>query len=202
MIDEAGIILEGYAPDKNKTLGNLYIDEFCISGKANYTIDTKKQQKNFASVTPFSTDHGAWDLYGGTLNLMRNEPAFACTGNYYAKNYTLSATVTPRHGTSHLLAGRVQGAKRGYMAGLGADNKVVIMKNNFGFTTLAEADFSWKQNQDYRLTLSFSGGRISLSIDGAEVLTAEDPDFTYGMIGCGSCETGRTSFGSFHFEEQ
>lgn len=202
VIDEVGIVLEGYAPGKNKTLGNIYIDEFRIFGKANYSIDTGKQQKNFASVTPFSTDHGAWDLYGGTLNLMRNEPAFACTGNYYAKDYTISATVTPHHGTSHLIAGRVQGAKRGYMAGLGADNKVVIMKNNFGFTTLAEADFSWNQNQDYRLALSFSGSRISLCVDGTEVLAAADPDFTYGMIGCGSCETGRTSFGSFRFEEQ
>lgn len=201
IIDEVGIILEGYAPGKNKTLGNVYLDEFRISGKAKYTIDPGKQMKNFASVTPFATDHGAWDLYGGTLNLMRNEPSLACTGNYYAKNYVYSASVIPRHGTSHLIGGRILGAKRGYFAGLGKENKVVIIKNDFVFTTLAEADFPWSADTPYQLTLSFAGNRISLSVNGAEVLTAEDDSFDHGMIGCGSCEAGRTSFGKFYFEE-
>ena len=201
VIDEVGIILEGYAPGKNKTLGNIYIDEFRIFGKAKYTIDTQKQMKNFASITPFATDHGAWDLYGGTLNLMRNEPSFACTGNYYAKNYRFSATVTPHHGTSHLLTGRVLGAKRGYLAGLGSENKVIILKNNFGFTKLAETDFIWEQDRDYHLTLTFFDDQITLSINGKELLTASDPDFDHGMVGCGSCETGRSSFSCFSFEE-
>ena len=91
VIDEIGLILEGYAPGKFKTLGNVYLDEFTISGKGSYTINPKKQTKNFAAITPFSMDHGAWDLYGGTLNLMRCEPAFAYTGNYYARNYRYSA---------------------------------------------------------------------------------------------------------------
>ena len=201
IIDEVGIILEGYAPSKNKTLGNVYLDEFRISGKAKYTIDPGKQMKNFASVTPFATDHGAWDLYGGTLNLMRNEPSLACTGNYYAKDYVYSAAVTPRHGTSHLIGGRILGAKRGYFAGLGKENKVVIIKNDFGFTTLAEADFPWNADTQYQLSLSFTGSQICLSINGTEVLVAEDDSFDHGMIGCGSCETGRTSFGEFYFEE-
>ena len=63
------------------------VNGFTISGKGSYTINPKKQTKNFAAITPFSMDHGAWDLYGGTLNLMRCEPAFAYTGNYYARDY-------------------------------------------------------------------------------------------------------------------
>ena len=48
VIDEIGLILEGYAPGKFKTLGNVYLDEFTISGKAAYTIDPKKQMKKAA----------------------------------------------------------------------------------------------------------------------------------------------------------
>lgn len=201
VIDEVGIILEAYAPSKEKTLARVYMDEFQITGKAKYTIDTRKQMKNFASITPFAVDHGAWDLYGGTLNLMRNEPAFAYTGNYYAKDYIYSATVTPHHGTSHLLLGRSQGAKRGYLAGLSSENKVSIIKNDFGFSTLAETDFSWNREEAYELALCFTGSQISLSVNGSVVLTTCDTAFDHGMIGCGSCETGRTSFQNFSFEE-
>ena len=201
LIDEVGVILEAYAPSKEKTLGKVYLDEFRISGKAKYSIDPKKQMKNFASVTPFAIDHGAWDLYGGTLNLMRNEPSFAYTGNYYARDYTCSATVTPRHGASHLLLGRAQGAKRGYLAGLSAENKLSIIKNDFGFSTLAETDYPWELDKDYELALCFAGSQISLSVNGVAVLTASDTAFDHGMFGCGSCEPGRTSFQNFSFEE-
>ena len=201
VIDEIGLILEGYAPGKFKTLGNVYLDEFTISGKAAYTIDPKKQMKNFAAITPFSMDHGAWDLYDGTLNLMRCEPALAYTGNYYAKNYRYSATVIPRHGNSHLLLGRALGAQKAYLAGLGAPGKAVILKNDFGFTTLAEIDFSWTHDTAYEIAMEFTGNRIQLSIDSQPLLSVADDSFDHGMIGCGSCEMGRTSFDHFVFQE-
>ncbi len=60
VIDEIGLILEGYAPGKFKTLGNVYLDEFTISGKGSYTINPKKQTKNFALLLhfPWITAHG------------------------------------------------------------------------------------------------------------------------------------------------
>ncbi|SFG43247.1 ADP-ribosylglycohydrolase family protein [Oribacterium sp. WCC10] len=201
VIDEVGFVLEGYSPAKSKTLAAVYIDEFKISGKANYTIDTSKQKKNFASVTPFSTDHGAWDLYGGTLNLMRNEPAFAYTGNYYAKDYELSAIVTPHHGTSHLLVGHSLGAQMAYYAGLGSFNKAVIQLNNYGIKTIAETCFPWEFEKKYLIKLIFQGKKISMFINDEKVLEAENDLYDHGMFGCGSLELGRTSFNDFRFKE-
>jgi len=63
-----GIAIEGYSPSEKKTLGYIYPDDFSITGPSSYTITMKNQRKNFAPVTPFATDHGAWDLYGQTLN--------------------------------------------------------------------------------------------------------------------------------------
>lgn len=200
-VDEVGIVLEGCSIAKAKTLGVVYMDEFSICGKSAYRIAMAKQAKNFASITPFSTDHGAWDLYNGTLNLMRQGDAFAYTGNYYAKDYTVSVPVTPHNGISHLLLVRAQGAQRGYAAGLGENGQAVILKNDFGFTTLARTSFDWKPDETYRMSVTCQGSTISLQINGQEVLTVQDDTFDHGMFGCGSCAMGRTSFGDFHFCE-
>lgn len=200
MIDEVGFLLESYTP-KDKTLGVVYLDEFCISGKTAYTIDMAKQHNDFAAITPFSLDHGAWDLYGGTLNLMRCEPSFAYTGHYYAADYVCSAPVTPLNGTSHLLIARAQGAMRCYAGGLGSEGKLVLMKNDFGFQTLAECAFDWQPNQTYQITLICKGNHISLQVDGVDYLQVEDDSFRYGMYGCGSLETGRTAFGNFAYRD-
>lgn len=201
VVDEVGIVLEGYAPASFKTLGMVYLDEFSITGKSNYSIDVAKQKKNFAAITPFSMNRGAWDLYGGTLNLMRNEPSFAYTGNYYAKDYVVTVPVTPLHGASHLLVGRALGAKRFYAVGLDEAGKAVIVKNDFGFTTLAETDYDWKIGETYRMELRLEGNSIQLTINGTDVLTVADESFDHGMYGCGSCKMGRTSFGNFTFSE-
>ncbi len=200
-IDEVGIILESTTPKAFRTLGNVYLDEFKITGKSSYSIDISKQKKEFAAVTPFSTDHGAWTLYGGTLNLMRNEPSFAYTGNYYAKDYQIASSITPQNGTSHLLVVRAQGAQRCYAAGLGENGKAVLMKNDFGFSTLVQCDFLWEIGKTYQAAIRCCGNSITLSIDGREILTAQDDSFDHGMFGCGSCEIGRTSFGNFTFRE-
>ena len=201
-VDEVGIILEGCSPTASKTLAMVFLDEFTISGPARYTIAMAKQKKNFAAITPFSMDGGAWSLYGGTLNLMRQGPAFAYTGNYYAQNYTCSAPVTPQLGLSHLLLCRAQGAKRWYAAGLGAKNELVILKNDFGVTTLAQCPFPWSLDETYQLELACNGPELTLSVNGQPLLSARDEAFSYGMFGCGSCEMGRTGFGDFHFQEK
>lgn len=201
MVDEVGILLESYTPSKFKTLGAVYLDEFTITGKSTYTIDMAKQRKNFNSITPFSVDHGAWDLLGGTLNLMRYEPSFAYTGNYYAADYICSVPVTPNSGLSHLIIARAQGAMRCYAGGLGNNGKLVLMKNDFGFQTLAECDFDWSLGTEYPLALRCEGSRIALLVDGQEKLSVNDSSFAYGMFGCGSLSMGRTSFGTFSFQE-
>ena len=198
-VDEIGIVLEGY--DKTKFLGTVYLDEFTVRGRAEYTIAIKKQCKNFAAITPFSMDGGAWDVYGGTLNLLCGGPAFAYTGSYYARDYVCSAPVTPLHGESHLLLCRAQGTQRGYLAGLDGAGRAVILKNDFGLTELARCPFPWERDRTYRLELRCAGEEIALLIDGQQVLSARDGAFRYGMFGCGSRNMGRTSFGDFAFRE-
>ena len=197
MIDEVGFLLESYTRTSEKTLAMVYLDEFRVSGKADYRIDMKKQRRSFAAVTPFSTDHGAWTLEDGKLNLLHLEPAFAYTGGYYTENCEITVPVTPRHGESHLVTGRALGAQRCYAAGMNGYGRLAIMKNDFGFCTLNERAFDWKTDQTYQLTLRCIGDRLALLVDGKEVLEAEDAAYTHGMFGCGSISAGRTDFGDF-----
>ena len=161
----------------------------------------KKQRRNFASVTPFSTDHGAWTLEDGKLKLLHLEPAFAYTGGYYAEDCEISVSVTPQHGESHLVVGRALGAQRCYAAGMVCSGRLAILKNDFGFSAIAERAFNWEKGRGYQLTLQCIGKRLTLLVDGEEVLSAEDAAYSHGMFGCGSLGVGRTDFGDFAFRE-
>lgn len=201
LIDEVGLVIEGYSIKKAKTTGYLYVDEFAVKGKAEYTIAIDRQKKEFGTITPFAVDHGAWDVENGKLSLMNCEPSYGYAGNYYAADYRVTTTVTPVSGSSHLLLVRAQGAMRGYMAGLAKDGQAVICKNSGAVTTLANCGFSWDNDKEYRITFEAEGQSLRLYIDGQMILQAEDDSYRYGMYGCGSLSMGRTLFGDFQIQE-
>lgn len=196
LIDEVGFVLQPNTPSKSRTTGCVYLDDFCVDSAQNYRICFAKQKKEFGTVTPFSADHGAWEVAEGKLSLMCCGEAFAYAGNYYAADCSVSSGVLALNGSSQLLLIRAQGAMRFYAAGFeGGD--IVIYKNNFGFETLCRREFSRKEGREYLLTLKAAGEKLTLSVDGEKLLEAEDSDFAYGMYGCGSRSMGRTLFGDF-----
>lgn len=197
LVDEVGIIIEGYSPSKSKTLGVLYLDELRIAGNSSYTISIEKQRKDFGNITPFATDHGAWDKENGKLSLIRCQEAFAYAGNYYARDYSVTTRVEPVNGDNHLLLIRAQGAMRGYAGGLAGENKIAIYKNDFGYKKLEECEFAWEPGRVYQIGMEAAGNRIALYIDGKKLLETENDSFAYGMFGCGSLTMGRTYFGDF-----
>lgn len=199
VVDEVGIVIEKNSVAEETSRGAIYLDDFAITGSSAYTIDMRKQRKEFDSVTPFSVDHGEWEVCGDAFMCTRNEDAFAYTGNYYAKDYRCSALVTAHHGYSHLLVARAQGAKRCYGAGFDTEGRVVLLKNDFGWNVLAESSFEWKMEKAYRLELRCQGQRLTFLIDGQKILETEDHSFSYGMFGCGALGAGRTSFEDFTF---
>ncbi len=202
LIDEVGIVLESYSPAKFKSMGRIFIDEFRITGKADYTIDFAKQQINFGCVTPFSHNHGAWSLEGGAMYLMTADPAEAYTGNYFAKDYSVSVRINPQYGSSHLVAVRAQGAMRGYHAGLDEDGEVSLYINHFGYKKLAGRKFAWELNREYDVMVNVEGNTITLSIDGEELLKHHDDTYAYGMYGVSTLGAARTYFRDIRLTER
>lgn len=201
LVDEVGIVIEGNSISKAKTLGFLYLDQFTITGKSKYSLNIAKQRNEFATITPFSVNHGAWAKEKDELSLMRCEPAFAYAGNYYTKDYKITVPITPINGNNHLLQIRSQGAMRGYAGGFDENNTVAIYKNDFGFQKVSQAKFQWTPNSTYKVTLEAIGNIITMYVDDEKVLDFQDDSFMYGMYGCGSISMGRTLFGNFEIEE-
>ncbi|MFD0715893.1 ADP-ribosylglycohydrolase family protein [Paenibacillus sp. GCM10027626] len=194
LVDEVGIVLESYSLKKFKSLGRIFIDEFRIHGKADYTIDFSKQQVNFGCVTPFAQNHGAWSIDNGALYLMTAEACEAYTGNYFATDYTVAVTLNPQHGDTHLVAVRAQGAQRGYHVGFDGANGVSLYVNDFGFRKLTSCEYAWQHHQDYDFNVTAQGNVITLHINGEEVLRHEDEKYGYGMFGLSTLGASRTYF--------
>lgn len=201
LIDEVGIVLESYTPAKFKSLGRIFIDEFRITGKANYTIDFNKQQVNFGCVTPFAHNHGAWSIADGGMYLMTADACEAYTGNYYAQDYTVSIDINPQYGLSHLVAVRAQGAMRGYHVGFDGENEVSLYINDYGYKKLASAMFDWKLDHDYRFEVTTKGDSLLFSIDGQELITYQDHTLAYGMYGVSTLDAARTYFRNIRLTE-
>jgi ADP-ribosylglycohydrolase len=200
-IDEVGLVVTGYSGAKKRDSGRLLVSSFDISGKARYTIDIARQAVEFGCVTPFAHDKGNWAIEGGRMQLMSPERCASYTGGHAVADQRLSALVTPLAGESHLLVVRAGGAMRGYWAGLEGSGRVAIWKNSFGLSPLARADFAWEPGRDYRLALEAIGDRITLFVDGAEVLSARDGEHTSGMVGCAASAAARALYGPFEVEE-
>lgn len=201
MVDEIGLIVEGNSPAKYKDLGTIYLDDFSITGKAKFTIEIKKQSKEFASITPFSHNHGAWEIEGDHMSCMCLDHGEAFTGNYFLKDVRVKGSIIPLNGSSHLISARVQGALRGYYGGFTEVGKVGIMINNHGMKTLVDTDFDWKMNQEYTVELKILGEELVLKVDGIEVLKTKDHTHKYGMVGYAKYATGRSLFGNLQVEE-
>lgn len=200
MIDEIGIVVEGDTPTTVKTLGKLYLDEFRVFGKADYSIDLCKQKKELATVTPFAVNHGAWEIENDRLGLMCCEESLAYTGNYYAKDMRVQAEVELENGDFPVLLLRARGAKQSYMAGF-RDGNVCIWRQDFGLEELARAPFPVEYGRAYQLTFQAVGDTLSVDVDGVNVLQVQDSTFTSGMVGLGACSMGRTFFGKLHIQE-
>lgn len=200
MVDEIGIVVEGDTPTTVKTLGKLYLDEFRVFGKADYSIDLAKQKKELATVTPFAVNHGAWEIENDRLGLMCCEESLAYTGNYYAKDIRIQAEVELENGDFPVLLLRARGAKQSYMAGF-RDGNVCIWRQDFGLEELVRAPFPVEYGRTYQLTFQAVGDTLSVDVDGVNVLQVQDSTFTSGMVGLGACSMGRTFFGKLHIQE-
>ncbi len=194
LIDEVGIVLESYTKYKPQSLGKVFLDEFRIGGKSAYTIDFSKQAVHFGCVTPFSHQHGSWSIVDDAMYLMTATPCAAYTGNYFSGDYSVSLTIHPQNGDSHLVAVRAQGAMRGYHAGFDGENQVSLYVNDFGYRKLAGCYYEWELHREYELTVTALGDRLTLCVNGEEVLRYTDGTFGYGMFGVSALGAARTCY--------
>ena len=199
-IEEVGIKLESMTRERNKTLGNLYMDTFVIEGKGHHKIDVSKEKREFMTTTQFTENGGSFTVEDGWIHVITNEEAIALTGNFYNKDVIYRARLMPEYGENHYLAFKMQGLKIGYFVGL-EPGKAVLKQLDFGAQTLVEVPFEWHHHKDYMLEVRVLGTTITLWIDGVQILEyTADQILEHGCVGY-AVVRGRLKVKDISFEE-
>ena len=202
MIDEIGLHFEANSPAKNRDFGVLHLQYFRVSGKADYLIDVGKQTKEFASITPFSHNHGSWELVDKRwMEAMTLDHAEAMTGNYFAKDVSLHSTLVVHSGRSALLSLRVQGAQRGYYGGFHEGKLGIFKHTGDKMIALAAVEQLPTLETEYEIAFSVTGTTMHLEVSGFDPLDAADESLAYGMVGFALYERGRVGFGNLQIKE-
>lgn len=202
-IREAGIKLRTQNGGLENTL-TAYVDSFDLSGGVDYNIDFGKERMEVwpqlhREVSQFTYLKGIWDLDGGELIGSVSDFGEAYTGSYDLKNYTFTATLIPQIGSHHSINVRVQGAIRSYAVGLRKNGRLVIDKNDNGYTEVASADFLWQQGRAYTLTVKVIEDRIEVFYQETPVLSWQDEHAPYltGQVGVSLSNGSRCHFKDF-----
>ena len=148
---------------------------------------------------PWDFDDGDWQIVEGeTSKVIRQSDnmveASAYAGDPKWKNYTVSADFRVESGYGSLL-GRIDERGDMYILEIRAKSVKLVKWMNGQFKNLTMADHPFESGRWYTASLSFSGSRIEMRIDGelkGEVIY--DASVEQGSIGI------RTSFGVFEFD--
>jgi hypothetical protein len=206
MIDEVGLLFESNSPAKNRDFGSLHVYSFVCEGNAHYHIDLSKQCKEFQSITPFSHNHGAWELVKDSENrtwmeAMTLDFADAMTGNYYLKDVLLKGSAICHSGKSVLMNLRVQGAQRGYYGGFFDGNVGIFKKEKGVLEPLFTREGIPSLESCYNFQFSAKGTTLQLDITGFETFNVEDSSFSHGMVGYATYDRARVGFGNLDVKE-
>ncbi|WP_424983884.1 ADP-ribosylglycohydrolase family protein [Maritalea sp. S77] len=196
--DEIGLQIEYFG--RKKFLGKVYLANFEVSGAGKTNIVPAKEVEEWEAISRFTWNRGYWTLQDGCIEGLTASDADIWTGHLYARDAKTSANMRPQSGKSHLLSVRAQGTSRFYAAGF-ENGKAVILKEDFGTTVLAETNFPVEFGKSYQVEVDVIGDKISLSVDGKQLLEAKDDSFAYGQSGVRLKSAGRISIGAFSIHE-
>ncbi|MEO7221796.1 MAG: ADP-ribosylglycohydrolase family protein [Devosia sp.] len=197
-VDEIGVSIEYFG--RLKFLGRLFLADFEVDGPGRVTIDPKVETLEWGGVTRFSWNRGYFTLEDGRLQVHTASDADLWTGNAYLRDQRVTGWINPLAGGSHLVSARVQGTSRFYAAGFDG-GKVVILRENHGTTVLASAPFTLELGREYAIELRVIGDKLTLAVDGKELLSATDGAYRYGMGGLRLASAGRMSVGRLEIED-
>ncbi|WVT77343.1 ADP-ribosylglycohydrolase family protein (plasmid) [Sinorhizobium chiapasense] len=198
-VDEIGILVEYFG--RLKFLGRLFLADFSVSGKGRAVIDPAKEAHEWGGITRFTWNRGHWSLQQDRIHAHTATDADAWTGNAYLRDVSVTAELRPLSGASHLVVARAQGTSRFYAAGF-ENGEAVILLENHGTTILARKPFRVEYGRSYAVALTVEGGKLTLSVDGEQVLQADDTSLGYGMAGLRMASAGRMSIGRLEVVER
>ncbi len=179
-VKETGFILCGKAKGFAAAPCTVYLDDLYYDGQPDYRIDFGKEEMlvwGFAhrDLSQFARMKGYACLEDGCLSLSCNDFGEMYTGHHEWRDVTFEGIIKPVIGEDCFLNIRVQGGMRSYAAGF-SGGSLVLEKNLCGYKRLCGADFNWEPGKEYKLTLTAKGNKLTVSVDGKQMLEYEDHD--------------------------
>lgn len=195
-------------------LGFEYNSESTVSGKVLIDFISVRGISKFASLSgdknyypwicsmagtrsmPFSNDR----LPGMRYFIGNTEPGIMVTGNRSWGNTHISTQFQIHSADRAGIIFHYQGLCR-WTGVIFTRHNLQIVRNFYGEKTLAETDFVYQENQPMQLEIEVCKDKITVSVDGNVLLTAEDNLLESGGAGifadCGMC-----GIGNFEVEAQ
>lgn len=154
------------------------VDDLYADGAAEYALEFAREREEawpglHREISQMTRLKGLMYLDNGELHLSCSDFAEAYTGRYDWSDYSAEFSFTPLTGENHMVNIRVQGAIRSYAFGLLPDGKAAILKNDNGYRVLAEADFPWKQGQEYNVKITAKGNCLRAEVNGCILETCD-----------------------------
>ncbi|MBE0601100.1 MAG: hypothetical protein IH607_04880, partial [Firmicutes bacterium] len=191
LIVSAGVQISG----KDCSTFRIFIDDFDISGSADYRIDFAKERTMVwtlmhREISQMTYLRGIWSLENGWLSASGTSYCEGYTGFYKWGDSEVSTVIRPVRGDIFRLLFRVQGAIRSYAATL-KPGKLVLEKNENGYAELSAVPLTWKHGETVTLSASAHGNALRITAGDAVIeFIDEDTPYLYGQIGWG-LENGR-----------
>jgi len=165
--------------------GHVLLDAVDWSGQPDYSNDFSFERNEFGAISQWTYLRGYWRFEDGAYHGSGAGISESYTGDFAWRDLSLTVDLIPILGDSHNINLRVQGAQRSYAVGLAANERIVIYKNAGGYREVAEAKFSWKHGERYRIRAQVTGATLVVSVNDKQLLTWSDSDKPYlkGQIG-------------------
>lgn len=165
------------------------VDDLYADGQPEYSLEFAKEREELWTVlhreiSQFTKLKGLMYLEEGQMHLSCSDFAEAYTGRHDWEDYRAEFTFTPLTGENHMVNVRVQGAIRSYAAGFLPDGRLAILKNDNGYSVLAQTPFAWEKGREYTIAVTVKGNEIRAVVEDV-VLSAVDEvrPYLHGSIG-------------------
>ena len=198
LLSEVGLVLRNLG---DPWTGKLLLEWLDWAGTPEYGNDFALERAEFGAISQWTYLRGYWRLEDGAYHASGTGINESYTGAVNWRDYALSVRLRPLLGEHHHILVRVQGARRSYAIGLGADRQFVIYKNDGGYQPVTAVPFAWQHGQPYIITVHVVGNALTAAIEGGPVIQWVDEADPYlrGQIGFGNFAGCHTAYEAYQF---
>jgi len=195
LLSEAGIAVRHLG---TPWTGNLLLEWLDWDGTPTFSNDFALERPEYGAISQWTLLRGYWRLEDGAYHGSGAAINESYTGDVDWRDYEVAVTLRPLIGENHLILARVQGARRSYAVGLGADGQLVLYKNEGGYVLKTSTPFAWQHDQSYSISLRGQGNHLTAAVGDVRLeWTDDDAPYLNGSIGVANFAGCHTAYEQF-----